>query len=643
MRGIAGVIQLRPTGPAAADALAALLTGVPVHAARAELGRAETAAAAFARFATRILPQDFHDRQPLTLPDGGLLATTALLRNRAALAAEFGWTSEIAATRAESDFVAAAYQRWGEECPRHLEGAFALAVWQPARRRLFCATDLVASTPLYYSHQDGRFAFASTLNALLALPGVDRRLHRPAFANLVALIPTDDEQTLYTGVRRLRGAHALALDESGARQWRYVAVAAPPVLTLASDADYAAAMREQLRAAVQRSLRPMPGQVGLLLSGGLDSSSVAAVAGRLLAEQGRRLQCIHLLPRGDDRYRLPHTVLDETSYVRQLEAHSPHIDFHYVETTSRPAERAAWDDYFATHRAPFPSLLATETSLDPLLDRLDVRLLLDGLGGNHVVSLEALPSGYLAHLALTMRWRDWWRETRAHSRLHDRPWRWLVRHTAINPWKLRLRGRAHPSVFRGSTMQLLHPEFRRTSGVDERKRAARERWFGPPVDLRQRLTATVHEWVTHAILPPPSVCPPTPLRRLSSHPLYDRHLSAFCLSLPFDQQVRDGWDRRLLREAMRGWLPESVRLRTTRGLLQPEFQSNFTRAEPLLRAEMSVLGSSALERELLDLSALRALWHQQQVAPPSLARELQLMSGLSAAAFLRWHEGHGGT
>lgn len=622
--------------------MTALLTGVPTREAGVVARQATLAEAVFASFATPLVPEDVFDQQPLKLPQGDLLATTARLRNRTALAVQFGWPNEIASQRSDADFVAAAYERWGEGCPNRLEGSFALAVWQASRQRLFCATDPTAGSPLYFTEIAGGFAFASTLNALLALPGARCQLDRAVFTAYLATIPTDEKETLYVGLNRLRGAHALALDESGLRTWRYAETSAPPVLRLGSDADYVAAMREQLVGAVRRSLRPMPGQVGLLLSGGLDSSAVAAVAGRLLADEGRRLQCIHVLPRGTDRYHLPHTVLDETAYVRRLQAVSPHMDFHFVETTSRPADRAAWDEYFKENRAPFDSLLSTGDSLAPLLDRLDVRLLLDGLGGNHVVSLEALPSGYLAHLALTGQWLTWWRETRAHSRLHHRAWRSLVRHTAINPWKLRLRGRAHASVLEDSMLRFLPPAVRRSCGVDERKLAAQARWSGSPIHLRDRLAATVHEWVSHSLTPPPSVCPANPLRRVGCQPLYDRHLSEFCLSLPFDQQVRDGWDRRLLREAMRGWLPDEIRLRTDRGILQPEFQSNFSRAEPLLRAELADLGSSALERELLDCAALRALGENSGSAP-SLRRELQLVKGLTAAAFLRWHERQGGS
>lgn len=641
MRGIVGVIRFTPAGPALAPMLELMLTAMAGPSDRTPARKTVSADACLAATATPVVPEDSSDSQPLALPEGAWLVTSARLRNREDLAAQFAWPSSSLRDRADSEFVAEAYLRWGEQCPAHLEGPFALAVWQPAARRLFGATDRVASSPLYFAEIPGGVAFASTLNALFALPGRTARLNRSAFAAYLANIPTDEEETFYEGISRLRGGHALTFEAGAVRTWRYREPIVPPLLELANDADYVAALREQLTAAVRRSLRPMGGQVGLLLSGGLDSSAVAAVAGRLLADEGRRLQCIHILPRGSDRYGYSHTELDETRYARSLQAFAPHIDFHFVETVSEPAPRAAWAAYFAENRAPFESLLSRDSTLPPVLERLDVRLLLDGVGGNHILSLEALPSGYLAHLALTGQWATWWHESRAHSRLHGRPWRTLLRHTAINPWKQRLRGGPPAASFADSPLRFLHPSIRASCRIDERKRAFRARWSSPPVDLRARLTATVHEWTTLSLTPRASVCPAEPTRHFSCQPLYDRRLNAFCLSVPLTQHVRDGWDRRLLREAMRGLLPDEIRLRVTRGLMQPEFQSNLTAAAPLLQAELAQLGSSALERELLDCTAIRHL-AAQGLDQPSLRHDQLLVKTLVAAAFLRWHEQNGG-
>ena len=71
---------------------------------------------------------------------------------------------------------------------------------------------------------------------------------------------------------------------------------------------------------------------------------------------------------------------------------------------STPAPRAAWDDYFADNFVPFTSILASDPAVERTLSNLDISILMDGIGGNHVASLEAFTGGYLAHLAVSGRW-----------------------------------------------------------------------------------------------------------------------------------------------------------------------------------------------------------------------------------------------
>lgn len=578
------------------------------------------------------------DQQPLTTRNGGVMVTVAYLQNRAALAAAFGWSSTEASAKSDSGFVLAAFERWGEACPVHLEGIFSLAVWLPRAQRFFCAVNRRAIHPIYYWRQGNQFAFASTLSGLFALPAVSRRLNVGIFAEQFANLPADSAETLYTDVSRVRNAHGLVVDAREVRAQRYWTPSPPAVVRLRTDADYVDAMRAHLTAAVRSSLRPVPGNVGLLLSGGLDSSAVAVTAGGLLAAEGRRLQAIHLVPAPGNRYHDPNLELDESGYVRHLQAHAPHIDFHFTPANSTPVPRAAWDDYFADNCAPFASILARDPAFDAAVERLNISQLLDGTGGNHVVSLEAFPSGYLSHLAVSGRWLAWWREARGHSRVYSRSFRFLARHTAIDPIKRLLRRKPPPPPARA--VQWLHPDLRARTGIDERLRATFDFWHRPQVAFRRHLHGMVNVWAGLRVGTPPSVFARRPVHWIVRQPLFDRALNEFCLSVPFDQQVRDGWDRRLLREAMRGLLPEEVRLRKLRGFPQPEFQRNFTLAQPMLREELERMGSSALVRELLDYDRVVALWRRRE-AEPGFRHELVLAKCIGTGAFLRWHERHG--
>ncbi len=637
MRGIAGIIHF-DSSLQLPDVLPRMLNAMALGQTLDHSGILHERGGHLAYAAQHLIPTDLADLQPLrTQRTIGILVTIAYLRNHEELALDFGWSQTEAATKPDSAFVLAAFERWGDSSPAHLEGSFAMAVWQPREQRFFCAVSDGGAHPIYYWQEGKRFIFASSLGGLFAHPDIPRRLNAAVFAEQFANIPADSADTLYHGIRRVRYGHALVIGANGAIHTHPYRVSAPPtVLRLRSDGEYIEAMRSQLTAAVRRSLRTLPGNVGLLLSGGLDSSSVAAIAGQILADEGRRLQAIHIVPQQGNRYQIPLLELDESAAVRSLQAHAPHIDFHFTTANSQPASREAWDDYFTDNFAPFESLLSSDADIEQTLQKLDISLLIDGVGGNHVVSLEALASGYLAHLAISGRWPAWWREARGHRRVYGRSLRFLARHAAINPIKRVLRGRPAPrSATR--TIDFLHPSLRASTKMTERFDACYDYWSRPKFDFRSHLHEIINVWQSLYVGTPASVFSRQPARRIYDRPLFDRRLAEFCLSLPFDQQVRDGWDRRLLREAMRGMLPEDVRLRVKRGYPQPEFQRNFSVAKPMLKEELDRMGSSSMVREFLDYDRLLAHW-QLCETQPTLNHELVLVKGIVAGAFLRWHE-----
>ena len=296
---------------------------------------------------------DPREIQPLASRDGvRVLVTDARLDNREELAHHFDWNASEAAALPDSAFVLAAYEKWGEFCPAHLGGRFAFALWQPRERRLFCAIDRLGLSPLYYSHRDGVFAFATTLKGILARPQISHRFNERVLAEISVGLRRPSSETLYAEVSRIAGGHAMSVDAAGIRLTRYWHPELRPVLRLRSDADYVEAFRAEVKSAIRRSIQRIPGEVGLFLSGGLDSSAVAVIASELLAEHGRRLRAIHLVPTTSNRYAPTARELDESRFVRELQARAPKIDFHFVpaHTVSSPLE--TWDDFFSDHHVP---------------------------------------------------------------------------------------------------------------------------------------------------------------------------------------------------------------------------------------------------------------------------------------------------
>ena len=184
----------------------------------------------------------------------------------------------------DSEVILKAWAEWGEDCPQYLRGMFAFAIWDAGKQRLFLARDRFGIKPLYYSITSRGVRFASTSQALLAAGDVDDSIDPVALhhhLSLHAVVPAP--RTLLRGLRKLRPGYSLGFSVHGKNeQKRYWQLPASPCHEKMNEWEWIEATHEALKRAVEkrRAIADVP--VGILLSGGLDSSLLVA----LLAEAG---------------------------------------------------------------------------------------------------------------------------------------------------------------------------------------------------------------------------------------------------------------------------------------------------------------------------------------------------------------------
>lgn len=182
----------------------------------------------------------------------------------------------------DTEVVLAAYRQWGEDCVRRLHGMFAFAIHDAQRSTVFLARDRAGEKPLFYRHADGAIRFGSELKALLADPALPRRVDLQALDSYLAYAYVPGDRCILQGYCKLPAAHAMRFDcASGAldvfRYWSLPEIPLPD--GLAPDDDAVQELETVLAGAVQRQLvADVP--VGLLLSGGVDSSLITALAAR---------------------------------------------------------------------------------------------------------------------------------------------------------------------------------------------------------------------------------------------------------------------------------------------------------------------------------------------------------------------------
>jgi asparagine synthase (glutamine-hydrolysing) len=184
------------------------------------------------------------------------------------------------ASAGDTEVIAHLYEEHGVDCVKRLHGMFAFALWDTRHQRLLIARDRVGKKPLYYALHEGTLSFASELGALLQDPGIPRDVNRAAIDRYLAFGYVPTPMSAYGAVRKLPPAHTLVLADGEVRLRRYWQLDYGSKLDL-SPAELGERIRAELRSAVRRRLiADVP--IGAFLSGGIDSSAVVAA----MAEEG---------------------------------------------------------------------------------------------------------------------------------------------------------------------------------------------------------------------------------------------------------------------------------------------------------------------------------------------------------------------
>ena len=493
-------------------------------------------------------PPSLHERQPLIRGALALVAD-ARLDDRDALCRLLGVDPAQRAALPDSVLVLRAYERWGERCPERLSGSYAFALWDGRRGALLLARDHMGQRPLSYSRSGPSLVFATDYRAVLAHPSVRREIDEEVVVGrLLRAHRVGLERTPWAGVRKLRPGSALVVEPGGVPRttthWR---PARRPAPTPSRPEDHAEALRETLATAVGDAVRSVH-PVASHLSGGLDSTTVAVLAARALAEQERSLAlALSWSPAPDDG-----VGRDEQARIAEVVGELG-VPCAYLELSPDAARR---------NRVRELALEPNETRLaeDVLLGRArehGARVVLSGWGGDELPSFNA--RGYLAMLLRSGPWRTLTGEIVAGARRQGAS---PVR--VARALRARIAREALPPLLPGPLARIprgaVAPRAKGLSGLDPRaerlldERDHRLRPRSSPRAMQLALlrnghiTMRLESWAHAAAEAGVEY----------RFPLLDRRVMELCLGLPEDVWMRDGWSRWLFRTAADPLLPASI-------------------------------------------------------------------------------------
>src|SRR5215831_15661552 len=226
----------------------------------------------------RTTDESLTERQPCSLDGQTWITADARVDARQDLVAELEASGRHYMKEAnDPQLILHAYHAWGERCVEHLLGDFAFAIWDSTQQQLFCARDHFGVKPFYYAYVDGCIVFSNTLNCMRGHPAVSDRLNELAIADFLLFgLNQEPGTTTFADIQRLPPAHCLTWSQKSHSLRRYWQVPIEEPIRFKRQRDYVEYFLALLRLAVADRLRT--NRIGVFMSGGLDSTGLAAVA-----------------------------------------------------------------------------------------------------------------------------------------------------------------------------------------------------------------------------------------------------------------------------------------------------------------------------------------------------------------------------
>jgi asparagine synthase (glutamine-hydrolysing) len=470
------------------------------------------------------------------------------LDNREDLLGSLKDSYPVSSSSPDPDLVLAAYEAFGDRFPERLLGDFALGLFDPARRQLLLARDVMGIRPLYYCRILDTFLFGSEIKALLAHPEVSIKPNDDTLANFFLANVRDPEMTFFEAISSLPPAHMAFLTPQGFTKRRYWDFDSAGSIRLSSFGEYAEGFRHLFEQAVRRRMRSAH-PIAVSVSGGLDSSSILCMAERLTSREPGIPK-----PLGISYISAEGSPSDERGFLIDIEnrygSRIHRVPFGPAELVEGSKE-AVWQLEVPWLDEQWENIRVFHSTIQ----HLGARVVLTGHWADQVL----FPSGYLIDLFRCLEWR----KVREH--LNE----FTVWQTDADP-RFFSRGFLI-SLVKYHVPRALYPLARRVRVKRDRpwyskalhRRAFRHAWqqpvngwTGPSVHA-----TSLYEQVrsAHQVLCMEWNNKMAAMHRLEmTYPFLDRDLLSFLMAVPGEVLTWNGVPKALLRAAMRDVLPEAI-------------------------------------------------------------------------------------
>ncbi len=533
-------------------------------------------------------PESVNEDMPYTL-GGNTITAYSRIDNRQSLMDQLNIPFDPDVV--DSILILKAYEKWKEDCVHHLEGDWVFAIWDNEDQKLLLSSDHMGNHGLYYYKSNDFFVFCSSLKGLLALSEIPKIPNDLYIAGIIAVSKPSGGQTAHKEIYNLLPATNLTLNNQEVIQKRYWELEKTSLTHYKSTEEYIKRFLEIYKNAVHNRMRCY-GEVGTMLSGGLDSGSVSALVAQEMKQQSKKLKAYTSIPLYDITGLCgPNRFGNETEFAQMTADYSGNIDIKFIngeQTNALEALIKSIDIQESPIYGVSNALWINELLLEARKD--GVSTLFTGQAGNGSISWVGMPQ----IKSIKSIFRKYKKDEitlpellKEFAKLIQ-----LLQKKQYNDWE---------------SFSIISTSLKMRTGIEELKKNVSKNKLGNENKyLHNRLLILKPE---HAI----GIYWQEVGYSFGIHivdPTKDKELVEFCLSIP-DNLYRDSeYNRLIIRKAMEGILPESIRWNKRRGYQSADAVYKFRAISSQIKTIIDDFEKSEILQNYLDIEKMKKIFYE---------------------------------
>ena len=496
-----------------------------------------------------------------------VLVSDAILDNRIELIQIFNDDGyKINNTITDSELILMAYKKWGEDCPKNLLGDFNFVIWDEKKQELFCVRDHMGSRSFYYTFNNGIFAFGTLSNLIFPKvynEGLNERWLTDFFALAGPMHNSEGVETIYDGIYQVEAATTMIIKKDGIitnKYWNPLKDLKP--LNLKNHEEYKKKFLEIFKEAVNCRLRTC-GDVGIMVSGGLDSGSIAAIATKTLKDQGKVLKGYSFVPLNSYKDKIVGgRIADESDFVEILKDYCGNLQVEYCRNEGINSLTNI-DEFISIFEQPIKTIENSYwvTGMAKKCSEENVKVMLVGQNGNVSISF----GDFFTHIQTLLHEGnivEVIKEVNSANKRYGKPKKQIYSTIFANsiPYSIKkFRHRKEYNVENRIEDSVVRLDLAKKYNVEKR---FEENDYNPIIAKTKTLKQIRKNILDAATLSHIAIMETKDSLRygiIKRDPTKDKRIMEFCLSIPSGEYVHEGEERYLIRSAMEGYLPEEIR------------------------------------------------------------------------------------